>query len=193
MAEKTKEEKFNEHDNNNNSLVLFTKLNKYFLIPFLAPIFCMLSNYCIALLIATNVVKKLEFVGTIYMEIFYMLTGILHFLPYFRKNIGKGDGTKKANIGMKYFHRKESNYHNYCKLGIFIILLGLLLSTFELFMVIILDKTKFEIRLYFIFCVPFFSKFILKEHLYQHHYFSLIIAVFGIILLFIPICLIITK
>ena len=95
MAEKTKEEKFNEHDNNNNSLVLFTKLNKYFLIPFLAPIFCMLSNYCIALLIETNVVKKLEFVGTIYMEIFYMLTGILHFYHILEKILEKEMEPKK--------------------------------------------------------------------------------------------------
>ena len=26
--------------------ITFAKLNKYFLLPFLAPIFCMMSNYC---------------------------------------------------------------------------------------------------------------------------------------------------
>ena len=31
--------------NNKTSLITFAKLNKYFLIPFLCPVFCMLTNF----------------------------------------------------------------------------------------------------------------------------------------------------
>ena len=167
-----------KEENNKTPLITFAKLNKYFLIPFIAPIFCMLTNYCLALLIATNTVKRLAFIGTIYMGIMYTLTGLLHFFPYFRKNIGKGNGSKKPNLAIKYFHKKErkdKKYYNFFTLTALIILLGLLLATFELLMTITLDKTKFEFRLYLLFFVPIFSKFILKENL------------------LIPICLVMTK
>ena len=185
-----------KEENNKTPLITFAKLNKYFLIPFIAPIFCMLTNYCLALLIATNTVKRLAFIGTIYMGIMYTLTGLLHFFPYFRKNIGKGNGSKKPNLAIKYFHKKErkdKKYYNFFTLTALIILLGLLLATFELLMTITLDKTKFEFRLYLLFFVPIFSKFILKENFYKHHYLSLIIALIGVILLLIPICLVMTK
>ena len=105
MAEK--EEILNEQENKKTSLITFAKLNKFFLIPFIAPIFCMSTNYCIALLIETNTIKKLEFLGVIYIEITYMLVGLLHFIPYFRKNIGKGNDSKRTNISNKYFQRKQ--------------------------------------------------------------------------------------
>ena len=35
----------NEILNNKKPLIIFAKLNKYFLFPFLSPIFCMLANY----------------------------------------------------------------------------------------------------------------------------------------------------
>ena len=37
--------------------------------------------------------------------------------------------------------------------------------------------------------VPLFSKFILKENIYKHQYFSIVISIIGIIFLLIPVCL----
>ena len=43
--------------------------------------------------------------------------------------------------------------------------------------------------LFYLFFIPLFSKIILKENIYKHHYFSLLISLIGIIFLIIPICL----
>ena len=187
------EEKLNEQEDKKTSLITFAKLNKYFLIPFIVPIFSMSTNYCIALLIETNTIKKLEFLGVIYIEITYMLVGLLHFIPYFRKNIGKGNDSKRTNISNKYFQRKQKKPHILLYLSGFILLLGFLLDISELISVIISNKTKFEFRLSLFFFVPFFAKLILKENMYKHHYLSLIIAIFGVIFLLIPVALNITK
>ena len=44
-------------------------------------------------------------------------------------------------------------------------------------------------RLYYLLFIPLFCKFILKDNIFKHHYFSLLIAMVGFSLLFIPICL----
>ena len=51
----------------------------------------------------------------------------------------------------------------------------------------------FNYRLYFLIFIPLFSKFILKENIYMHQYLSLIVAIFGAALLFIPVYLEIGK
>ena len=53
---------------------------------------------------------------------------------------------------------------------------------------LIFGKNLFEVRFYFLFFIPIFSKIILKENIYKHQYFSLLIALSGIIFLFIPVC-----
>ena len=52
----------------------------------------------------------------------------------------------------------------------------------------IFDKIVFDEGLYYLFFIPLFSKIILKENIYKHQYFSLIIAIIGIIFIIIPIC-----
>ena len=51
----------------------------------------------------------------------------------------------------------------------------------------------FNYRLYFLIFIPLFSKFILKENIYKHQYLSIIVAIFGAALLFIPVYLEIGK
>ena len=55
------------------------------------------------------------------------------------------------------------------------------------------DHHIFENRLYYIFFIPLFSKYILKENIYRHQYFSLIFFILGIIFLIIPVCLVFEK
>ena len=65
----------------------------------------------------------------------------------------------------------------------------LILCFIHLLEIFIIDKNVFEKRFYFLFFIPIFLKIILKENIYKHQYFSLIIAISGIIFLFIPVCL----
>ena len=55
------------------------------------------------------------------------------------------------------------------------------------------SKNVFEERLYFLFFISVFSKYILKSDIFSHQILSLLIAFVGLILLFIPVALIITK
>ena len=46
---------------------------------------------------------------------------------------------------------------------------------------------------YIIFFIPLFSKLILKQNIFKHQYFSLLLAIIGNIFLFIPVCLVFKK
>ena len=56
-----------------------------------------------------------------------------------------------------------------------------------------MERTIFEKRLYFLFFIALFSKFLLKNEIFKHQILSMSIAVIGIIILFVPVSLIIQK
>ena len=70
-----------------------------------------------------------------------------------------------------------------------IILLSLIRGIHDFHNIFVHGKNVFQRRLYFLFFIQLFSKFILKENIFKHQYFSLIIAIIGIIFLLIPVCL----
>ena len=45
IINESKSDSFINKKKHKKSLISFAKLNKYFLIPFLAPVFCMLANF----------------------------------------------------------------------------------------------------------------------------------------------------
>ena len=173
---------------NKKSLITFAKLNKYYLIPFLAPVFCMLGNFFIYRIRGIKVVKHEEFILTSYIILSYVGAGSFYFISKFRQKI------EEAKENIIYRERRRSMirflYNKVFKKSplkewILIIVLAFLISIFELFSVFA-KKPKnnlFEERLYFILFIPLFSKFILKENIFRHHYFSLLITLAGFILL----------
>ena len=56
--------------------------------------------------------------------------------------------------------------------------------------IFIIGHNIFEEKIYYLFFIPLFSFFILKENIYKHQYFALIISIIGIIFLLIPVCLV---
>ena len=76
-----------------------------------------------------------------------------------------------------------------------ILLLGVMNSIDDLLWVLIYlkDSNVFQERLFYLFFIPLFSKIILKENIYKHHYFSLLISIIGAIFLIIPICFNLSK
>ena len=178
------------------SLITFAKLNKYFLIPFLCPVFCMLANYLLGLIINTNAVKAPHFIFPVYIMFSYIAAGSLYFISYFNQKVEDGKENiiyrERAASSIRYIYN-DVNKKNLLKEYILIIFLGFLVVIFELFSIFILDEMKyvFEERLYFLFFIPLFSKLILKEDILKHQYFSLIIAIIGISLVIIPVALIV--
>ena len=66
--------------NNKTSLITFAKLNKYFLIPFLCPVFCMLTNFFLNLIMENKETKKFDFFMIIFIEFSYISAGLIHFI-----------------------------------------------------------------------------------------------------------------
>ena len=185
----------NEINYNKNSIIAFAKLNRYFFIIFLCPIFCMLSNFLILLVNEKKLLKSQQFTLSIFLCLTYLIPGLFHFISYFKVNLNKikhsssySNKNSELAIMNKYNKIKNKNF-NLSKTMLMIFLLSIIIVIRALSFNFIYDKNVFEERLFYLFFIPLFSKIILKENIYKHQYFSLIIAFNGIIFLLIPVCL----
>ena len=187
-----KEKEYIGKEGNKKSIISFSKLNKYYLIPFILPIFFLIIDFFSDLIAKSKVINKSDFIDSIFTSLSLIFAGLFYFIPYFKVNYNKKNDSQFikeiSNELSKYFYIKINKY-NSCKILIFIILLSLIIAIEEFHYIFLLDKTIIEKRIYFLFFIPLFSKIILKEHLYKHHYFALIISIIGIIFLLIPVCL----
>ena len=93
--ESNEETTFNESSqdsliNSNKSkkpLISFAKINKYFIIPFIAPVFCMLANYFLQKIRDTKVIKHEEFFTPLYIMLSYIGAGCFYFISKFRQKV----------------------------------------------------------------------------------------------------------
>ena len=171
-------------------LITFAKINKYFLIPFLCPVFCMMANYCIGKFDKQKIMNKAEFIVPVYVILSYVAAGTPYFISKFNQKV---EGGKEVIIyreriphNIKYIYNKGFK-QNLIKKYALIIFLSLLIVAFELLSSHSRGYKLFQERLYFMFLIPIFSKFILKDDIFKHQYFSLIIAILGSIFLIIPV------
>ena len=182
------------------SLITFAKLNKYFLIPFICPIFCMLASYFMGRIIVTNVIKRVEFIATIYYELAYVAAGLFHFISYFnsiekqeKKEEQKEEGTEdNSQKGIYYIYNRITKKNFRVKVYYFI-LLGLLIGMIRLIPFSNIGKNIFEFRIYFLIFIPLFSKLLLNENIHRHHYVSIIIAIGGVFFLLVPVGLVVQQ
>ena len=196
-------------------LITFAKLNKYYIILFISPIFCMLSNYIsdkigkvsnvsnesnvLNVSNVSNVSNENYFYIVINSELFYIFAGLFYFVSFFKKNSNKGRELEKlekvssSDKDIDYIYN-ASITNNTKKVLIFMMILSLLLicERFLLAYTIKYDKI-ITTRIYYMLLIPLFSKLILKENLYKHQYLSLMISIIGWILLNIPIFLKLKK
>ena len=181
-------------DEQKKPLISFAKINKYFLIPFITPVFCMFGNYFLFKIQSTKVVRHEEFIFTSYVLLTYIGAGCFYFISKFRQKV---EGAKENIIyrestisTIKYIYN-EGVKTNILKQAILIIFLAFLIVLAELFS-LFAHKPKIHLlqeRFYYLLFIPIFSKFILKDNIFKHHYFSLLLAMVGFSLLFIPVCL----
>ena len=180
-----------EKTNENKSLITFAKFNKFFLIPILLAIFNFLSDLLEFIIDQSKVIKNPEVVKSIFYDISNVFAGFFYFIPYLQVNVNikkKLTNKEKSDIVSNYIYKKSlGNIINTKKDIIIIILLCLMLSIDDLLWVLIGEfKDVFEEKLFYLFFIPLFSKIILKEDIYKHQYFSLLISLIGIILIIIP-------
>ena len=178
----TEKENQKEIDTKKEHLFSIGKINKYFLFPFLCPIFCMLVNYFNSSII--------EEIGN--EDHSFLITSVI-----FSSNIGAGLLYFIPSLKIKEIVKKneDNNKNNQNLINFFIILfvMSLSLTLSEIIDIFSEEKNVFEKRLYLLFFIPFFSKIFLKIEIYRHHIISLFISIIGLILIFIPIILVIKK
>ena len=197
ILSETSEEELPEIENKKESIITFSKLNKYFIIPFIYPIFYVLSIFISSLIEESNAIKKWEFFNSIINELSYIFVGVFYLIPYFKVNYNKKistfSNTEENDSRITYIYNESENLidnYNPRKIMLLVILLSLIIAINDLIYTFIGNQTKVYIEnFYFIFFIPLFSKIILKEKIYKHQCFSLIIAIFGIIFLIIPVLL----
>ena len=183
----------NNSENTQKSLIIIAKLNKYFLFPFICPLFCVCTNFLLGKINELKVIKR-EFILLFFVELSYAVGGLLYFVSYFKQKENKASQTYNYKIKfLKNLKTTNNNVNNPKKKWIIIILMCCLFAFFHLVCDLFMNNHLFESRMYFILFIPLFSKFILKISMYKHQYFSLIISISGIIFIIIPVTLVIEK
>ena len=188
VINESKRESLIKSDKQKKPLITCAKLNKYFLIPFLAPVFCMLANYFFDRIRKIKFVRNEEFIFTSYILLSYFVAGCFYFISKFRQKV---EGAKENIIyrestisTIKYIYNERVKT-NILKQAILIIFLAFLIVLAELFS-LFAHKPKIHLlqeRFYYLLFIPIFSKFILKDNIFKHHYFSLLLAMVGFSLL----------
>ena len=188
-----KDEENNDSDNLNEEinllykkpkLITCTKMNKYYLFPFITPIFISIRDIMINLIIKQNNKKEeisFYFIYAANISIFLVLGGIIYFLidiRVFIEKIRTDSYLKRDRIRNKI--KEKSN-----KLKIFLILL-LMSVSFAIYITSVclsIYHITIEKRQYTIFLIAFLSLLILKKKIYRYQKFSLLIAFCGFLIL----------
>ena len=189
----------NENKKQKEGLFSFTKLNKYFIIPFICPIICMISNYFLSLMMDQADFDDKQFFFTTFVNLSFAGGGLIYFISWIRN---KTDETRDNAIvykergttsQIKFIYNDNSMKIPKFTIFFIFLLISICLAVFTLVDIYSLDRNVFEERLYFLFFISFFSKIILKIDIFSHQVLSLFIGSIGLILLFIPVALIIEK
>ena len=181
-------------ESKNKSLIIFSKINKLYLIPFLFAIFSFLFNLFEGFIYISQVIKYPNhgFIKSILFDLPNILAGLFYFIPNIQVNVDvkkKLNDKDESNLVENYIYKKNFlSLINTKKPLILILLLGLMFAINDLSWAFIYDATVFEQRLFYLFFIPLFSKIILKENIYRHQYLSLLISLIGCIFLIIPVC-----
>ena len=181
-------------------LFSFGKINKYFIIPFLCPIFCFLANYFFRLYaqipyensidensIHNKVKKKLYFLSSTYSLSYFGGQIIIYYNLYKIKNRSLKEISFFIFIFFNciYIYNEPIGQNNTLKIISILFIISLLLNCAIICNLLAYNKKLFETRLYYLLLLPMLSKIILKSKLFSHQILSLFISIIGIIPLFI--------
>ena len=182
------------------SLFLCTKISKYFIIPFLTPIFCMLGN--ILIVIYLNLIKsenanepdyRITFLHFLIFILPKIFGGSLYFI--YKKNNPEisEDTTENENMPEQNKRReslliiifnklKKQRLINAIKL---ISIIALIFSICDFIEInIIQDKKNFDVRLSLLIFTSIFSVVFFNQKIYKHQKLSLAISICGMIIVF---------
>ena len=182
-----------ERDKNSNKkecLFSFDRINKYYLFPFISPIFCMLANFLLHLIRNKTTDKEInyEFALSIFINFTYIFGGLIYFISFIRT---KTEETKENAIIYKNKNSLNLIYNVGPKkdkkiiFGI-LLLMSILLSIYIICISFSFGRTVLEKRIFYLFFISIFSRCILKNKIYKHQILSLALSFIGLIILFLP-------
>lgn len=179
-------------------LFSFAKINKYFIIPFLCPVFCIICNYFIERINSDKGLKNKQCLLSTLECSTLLGGGFLYFISSLREKTEKTRYKAKqyveSNNSIKLIYNDGlKSKKRYFKIFSILFLMSSFISFFDICEVYSFDKVTFEERLYLILFISIFSNIILKIEIYNHQILSLSIALIGFLLLYIPIILEITE
>ena len=157
--------------------ITFTKFNKYMLYPFLSSIFAAQAYYIAQVLLMNKGIKRKEFYTIILNVISNIIVGLVYFIPCFMEKNNKNDN-KIKNIPNK---EKPKN-----KIKVIFIFSIICIAYIISILILGFNQSTDQMLLFIIIFITIFSKFILKEALYKHHYLSFAIDILGVIMALIP-------
>ena len=190
---------------------IITRMNKYFLFPFLVPIICFFTKWCTEPMkngpdpeiiekngMNEDVEHTFVFLYTIINSTSHIMGGILYFLSILINYNKKPEDNSNENDENKYNLTKDKkknvftsimdkNKKKKCReLKIVVIMFGMafILTIYNIIKGYALNNPQLEKRLYFLFFLTLFNIFILKKQIFIHQKVSLGIAAIGMGILF---------
>ena len=201
-------------NNQKESLFSFTKMNKYYLFPFLVPIVCWSTKFCTDKMklgpepekvIENGINQDIEhtfvFVYLFINSTSHIFGGLLYFISILKtktkKSKLKEDLIKKIEKNNSIKNEKKINNiydtiklkekkDKYKELEISLIIFGmaLILTIYNTIKGYAISYPQLEKRLYFLFFITIFNIYVLKKQIFMHQKLSLGIAALGMGILF---------
>ncbi len=176
------------------NLITCTKMNKFYLFPFVIPIFITIRDIMINLILKENSNKEnlsFYFIYGANISIFLTLGGIIYFfvdIRVFIEKIKTDSFLKKDKTRNKI---KEKS--NKLKISLILVLMSFSFAIYITSVCLSIYHINIEKRQYTIFLIAFLSILIFKKKIYRHQKFSLLLAFCGFLVLTIVTALKIKK
>ena len=176
-----------EQTNKDKHLFSFGKINKYYFLPFFAPIICFMSNVFINE--AKEGTQNNELFFIIIGEFTYVLSGLLYFISSIRtkteKSKDNSENKQSKNEIMLIYNNPNPSENNKLKiLGIFLFSSIFVSLSFVRANYLSSEDNLIERRYYYLIILSIFSKYLLKERILKHHKLSMFLVLISFILYF---------
>ena len=169
--------KISNTQNKKSYLISFTKINKYFIFPFLSPIFIFIRDYLIGKANLKDNGVKATFQYEVMDGFMHSVCGLFYLIYFFRTRTIESSPESKSTL-------KNKNL----KIFLLILVIGISYTIYISNSKILSKKfIVFEIRIYHLVFNTIFCRLILKYEVFSHQILSIILTLMGWILISIPI------
>jgi len=173
---------------NKKSLFSFSKLNKFFIFPFLMPILMIISNLLLDY-IENNEIKGIEFLSSLFISFSLIVGGFSYFifLCVIKPEVNNKNNNKKSktSLELKLIYNDVLNNKKKTKFLI-LLLMSLIFAISISFNHIFYEYKTINGNLFIIMFISILSKLILKTNIFFHQLFSIMLSLIGLSIAYIP-------